>query len=54
MTSITVGAVPWRADSQALRPRGRSPAHSALALSRHADREGFYAGQPKQELGEPK
>jgi hypothetical protein len=24
---------------------------AALALSRYADREGFYAGQPKQELG---
>jgi hypothetical protein len=23
----------------------------ALALSRYVDREGFYAGQPKQELG---
>jgi hypothetical protein len=25
--------------------------HSALALSRYADREGFYGGLPKQELG---
>ena len=54
-------AAPSRADSEALRPCGRSPAHSALqppdragsygchaalALSRHGDRGGFYAGQP--------
>jgi hypothetical protein len=27
--------------------------HSALAVSRYADRERFYAGQPKQELDGP-
>jgi len=50
-SSITVGAVPWPADSEALRLGGRSPAHSLLAYSRCADREGFYAGQANQELG---
>ena len=38
-SSLTVGAVPCRADSEALRPRGRSPAHSAL---QPPDRAGLH------------
>jgi hypothetical protein len=41
--SITVGAVPWPVDSEALRPRARSPAKSAVGPSRHPGRETFYA-----------